>query len=93
MGGGEKEEEKEKGKEKEGLGLRSKVLVEFEHRPPVCSGCKVSGFQHGATTPSQYHIISSLHPPVTTPPDLVIKVGKLRKHTLSAGIRNITTGK
>ena len=24
----------------------------FEPRPPDCSGCKVSGLQHGATTPS-----------------------------------------
>ena len=30
----------------------SKVLLEFEPRPPDCSGCKVSGLQHGATTPS-----------------------------------------
>ena len=24
----------------------------FEPRPPNCSGCKVRGLQHGATTPS-----------------------------------------
>ena len=24
----------------------------FEPRPPDCSGCRVSGLQHGATTPS-----------------------------------------
>ena len=28
------------------------VLVGFEPRPPDCSGCRVGGLQHGATTPS-----------------------------------------
>ena len=54
------------------------------------SGFKVNTATLKAPIPTKR---STFTPPVTTPPDLVNKAGKLWKHTFSAGIRNIMTGK
>ena len=43
------------------LVMTLKGVVGFEPRPPDCSGCKVSGLQHGATTPKASSLKNIFH--------------------------------
>ena len=69
------------------------MLEGFETRSPDCSGCKVSGLQHGATTPSTIENGVAQCNPLTLQPEqsggagsILSRASPLERHDITDSI-------